>query len=72
MAFRVRIRRINRAGTPIGWVRVYDAGSEADALTVAAYEIDARRWGEAHVAMVTDAAGRLLFTYTGRAATDAG
>lgn len=69
MAYIVRISRIGRAGVPAGAPRVYEASDEADALAIVAYEVDRSKLDRPRVATVTDARGRLLFTYSGR--TDA-
>lgn len=69
MTYSVRIDHIGRAGVPAGTPRIYQAGDEADAVTIAAYEVDAIKLDGSRIATVTDAAGRLLFTYFGRADT---
>ncbi len=69
MAYSVRIDRIGSAGIPAGTPRIYHAGDEADAVTIAAYEVDAIKLDGSRIATVTDAAGRLLFTYFGRFGT---
>ena len=70
MAYSVRIERIGGAGLLPVQVQVYDAVNEADAITIAAHEIDARRYVRPRVAIVSDAAGRVMFTYIGRASRD--
>ncbi len=67
MPYIVRIDRTNRAGVRAGAPRVYEARDEADALTIAQYEVDGGKPDRPRVATVMDAKGRLLFTYTGRA-----
>lgn len=67
MVYSVRIDRIGRHGTRAGQPRIYEARDEADAVTIAAYEVDNGKAGRPRLATVTDAAGRLLFTYAGRA-----
>lgn len=66
MTYSVRINRIGRAGVPAGTPRIYEARDEADAVTIAAYEVDGSNPDRPRIATVTDAAGRLLFTYSGR------
>ena len=65
MACSVRIARIGDSGVPIGPARLYEADSERDAVTIAAYEIDAGRRDAPGIAAVSDTAGRRLFTSTG-------
>lgn len=69
MAYIVRIDRIGTTGVPRSAPRVYQATDEADAITIAAYEVDGSKLDRPRVATVTDACGRLLFTYSGRADT---
>jgi hypothetical protein len=65
MAFAVRINRIGRAGVRAGAPRVYEARDEADAIAIAPYEVDSSKSDQPRIATVTDANGRLLFTYSG-------
>lgn len=67
MAYTVRIDRIGKAGVPSGAPRYYAARDPADAATIAAYEVESGKADRPRIATVTDAAGRLLFTYSGRA-----
>ena len=69
MAYSVRIDRIGKVGVPRSAPRVYEAKDEADAITIAAYEVDGSKPDRPRVATVTDASGRMLFTYSGRAST---
>ena len=69
MAYSVRIDRIGTAGVSRSASRVYQARDEADAVQIAAYEVDGSRPDRPRVATVTDASGRILFTYSGRAET---
>ena len=69
MAYSVRIDRIGKVGVPRGAPRVYQAKDEADAVTIAFYEVDGSKSDRPRVATVTDASGRMLFTYSGRAGT---
>ncbi|SFM93477.1 hypothetical protein [Methylobacterium pseudosasicola] len=69
MTYRVKIDRIGVAGVPRSAPRIYDAKDEADAATIAAYEVDSSKPGRPRVATVTDASGRMVFTYSGRAGT---
>ena len=69
MAYSVRIDRIGKVGVPRSAPRVYPAKDEADAITIATYEVDGSRPDRPRVATVTDASGRMLFTYSGRAGT---
>ena len=70
MAYTVTIVRIGGAGVPVGPSRIYEAEDEAedeaDALTIAAYEVDSCKPQRHRIATVKDAAGRLLFSYSGR------
>ena len=66
MAYTVTIVRIGGAGVPVGPSRIYEAQDEADALTIAAYEVDSCKPQRHRVATVKDAAGRLMFSYSGR------
>lgn len=66
MTYSVKINRIGKGGAPAGAPRVYEAIDEADAITIAAYEVDGSKVDWSYVATVTDATGRLLFTYSGR------
>ena len=68
MAYSVRIDRLGKAGAPSGRPRIYEARDEADAVTIAAYEVDSSKPDRPRIATVIDTAGRLLFTYSGRAA----
>ncbi|SFM62126.1 hypothetical protein SAMN05192568_104147 [Methylobacterium pseudosasicola] len=65
MTYRVRIDRIGKAGVPRSAPRIYDAKDEADAATIAAYEVDSSKPGRPRVATVTDPTGRMVFTYSG-------
>lgn len=67
MTYRVKIDRIGTAGVPGNVSQFYSAKDEADATTIAAYEIDSNKPGRRRVATVTDASGRMVFTYSGRA-----
>lgn len=67
MAYCVRIDRIGKVGVPRSAPRVYEAKDEADAVTIAVYEVDGSKPDRPRVATVTDASGRMLFTYSGRA-----
>ncbi|MCJ2017552.1 hypothetical protein MKK84_08990 [Methylobacterium sp. E-065] len=69
MAYSVRIDRIGKVGVPRSAPRVYQAKDEADAITIAFYEVDGSKPDRPRVATVTDASGRMLFTYSGRAST---
>jgi hypothetical protein len=69
MAYSVRIDRIGKTGVPRSVPRIYQATDEADALTIAYYEVDGSTPDRPRVATVTDASGRMLFTYSGRANT---
>ena len=69
MTCRVKIDRIGWAGVPRGVSRIYYARDEADAATIAAYEVDGGKPDGPRAATVTDASGRMLFTYSGRAGT---
>ena len=69
MAYCVRIDRIGKVGVPRSAPRVYEAKDEADAVTIAFYEVDGSKPDHPRVATVTDDAGRMLFTYSGRAET---
>lgn len=69
MAYSVRIDRIGMTGVPRSAPRFYQAMDEADAVTIAAYEVDGSKLDHPRVATVTDASGRMLFTYSGRAGT---
>ena len=65
MAYRVRIDRIGKTGVP----RIYNARDEADAITIATYEVDGSKPGRPRVATVTDGSGHRLFIYSGRTVT---
>ena len=65
MTYRVKIDRIAQAGMPRSAPRVYNAKDEADAATIAVYEVDSSKPGRPRVATVTDPTGRLVFTYSG-------
>lgn len=67
MTCRVRIDRVGKSGAWGGHPRIYEARDEADAITIAAYEIDSAKPDRPRIATVMDARGRLLFTYSGRA-----
>ena len=69
MAYSVRIDRLGTTGVPRSAPRVYQATDAADAITIAFYEVDGSRPDRPRVATVTDAFGRMLFTYSGRANT---
>jgi hypothetical protein len=69
MRYRVRIDRIGKTGVPRSAPRIYDARDEADATVIATYEVDSSKPGRPRVATVTDASGRMVFTYSGRAGT---
>ncbi|MCJ2093078.1 hypothetical protein MKK67_11290 [Methylobacterium sp. J-072] len=69
MTYRVMINRIGKAGVPRSAPRIYYAKDEADAATIAAYEVDGAKPDRPRVATVTDAEGRMVFTYSGRAGT---
>ena len=69
MAYSVRIDRIGTTGVPRSAPRVYQATDEADAITIATYEVDGSRPDRPRVATVSDASGRMLFTYSRRAGT---
>lgn len=66
MPYTVRIDRIGRAVVRAGAPRVYEARDETDAVTIAHYEVESSKPDQPRVATVTDATGRLLFTYSGR------
>jgi hypothetical protein len=66
MAYSVRVQQIGLEGTPSGKPLLYEADSEIEAVTIAAYEVDAHRSSKRRVAMVWSPAGHLMLTYTGR------
>ena len=70
MTYRVKINRIGKTGVPRSAPRIYYAKDEADAATIAAYEVDSAKLDRTRVATVTDATGRMVFTYSGRAGTE--
>ncbi|MCJ2093962.1 MULTISPECIES: hypothetical protein [unclassified Methylobacterium] len=67
MTYRVKIDRIGKTGVPRSAPRIYYAKDEADAAKIAAYEVDSGKPDRPRVATVTDATGRMVFTYSGRA-----
>nr|WP_042669328.1 hypothetical protein [Methylobacterium sp. B34] len=69
MAYRVRIDRIGKTGVPRSAPRIYNARDEADAITIATYEVDGSKPGRPRVATVTDGSGHRLFIYSGRTVT---
>jgi hypothetical protein len=66
MAYSVRVQQIGSAGTPSGKALIYEADSEMEAVTIAAYEVEAHRSSKRRIAMVWDPAGHLILAYTGR------
>lgn len=70
MAYRVRIDRIGKTGMPRSAPRIYNARDEADAFTIATYEVDGSKPGRPRVATVTDGSGHRVFTYSGRVGTN--
>ncbi|MCJ2098420.1 hypothetical protein [Methylobacterium sp. E-046] len=69
MAYRVRIDRIGKTGMPRSAPRIYNARDEADAVTIATYEVEGSKPGRPRVATVTDSAGHRVFIYSGRVGT---
>ena len=67
MAYSVSVRQIGSAGTPSGKAVLYEADSKLEAVTIAAYEVDAHRSSKRRIAMIWNPAGHLMLAYTGRA-----
>ena len=67
MTYSIRVERIDGGGWPGGRSILYEAGSEIEAVTIAAYEVDAHRSGPQRLATVFDAAGQLILAYAGPA-----
>jgi hypothetical protein len=67
MAYSIRVDRIGAFGVPDGASRTFEAQDEMSALAIAAREVDGGKPGVTRAATVSDPAGRLLFTYSGRA-----
>ena len=66
MAYSGKIEWIGAGGTPTGPPQFFEAKDEADAVLIAANEVDNSKPRRSCIATVTDADGRQLFTYSGR------
>ena len=71
MAYSVRVQRMGVAGIPSGKTVFYEAESEIEAVTIAAYEVDAHRSIERRIATVFNPAGHLMLAYAGRPRNEA-
>ena len=70
VTYNVRIEQLGPAGVPTGKAAVHEADDEAEAVTIAAYEVGVDRRGRPLIARVFDATGALVLSYTGRIAAD--
>jgi hypothetical protein len=68
MGYRIRIEQMDEAGIPAGSLQLIETESEAEAITIAVRAIESTGADGGGVATVSDGAGRMLLTYTGRAA----
>ena len=71
MAYNVKVQHIGSAGTPSGKALFYEAESEIEAVTIAAYEVDAYRSIQRRIATVFNPAGHLMLAYAGRPRNEA-
>lgn len=65
MAYQIRIGQIGKSGVPNGRLTQYEADTEMEAVTLAAYEVDVSRAGPQRVATVSNPSGLLVLAYVG-------
>lgn len=66
MGYTVRVERLGANGTPQGVVTVYEVEGEAEAVALAADEVDLPPFPPRRIASVFDDAGDLVLAYYGR------